>query len=467
MPSLAALGKSLAGLRPRTGIGALESKKTAVVTLRWLLVIAAAYLMLFNGQHTSPLGVAIVVVLMLASNVIIARLPEKLVAHSAFDPILLLHDTVLLSVGFYLTETISSDFYLLYFFVIFLAGVSEKLTSVLLGSILASIAYLSLAWSGLMGAPAVLLSGSLVLRLFFIVAVALFYGYFVERLRLDRATRQIEYVAQLESVNERLRELAELKQAFVGSVSHELRTPLQAMLGYIDLVRDGAVGEVSGTVWAYVDRAHRGGLQLMQLIEELLNFANLSHERVEVRLADTDIRALLEEVRAHTQPLGMKKGLAVHFERAPDVDHIVTDGGKLVQILVHLVTNAVKFTEKGAVRVSVDRCRAVLSSGWRGTVLEWTVEDTGPGMSAEQLAVIFEEFRQLDGSMARRHQGMGLGLSVCRGLVQLLRGDIAVESTVGKGTVFIVRVPIESAPALRLERPAAESPPEATVAAVG
>ena len=127
----------------------LQGKRQAVVMVRWVLVTAASYLMLFSGSSTPNAGVLAVVALLLASNVVIGRLPDHVVAHPGFDAMVLLVDTVLLSVGFYLSSGVSSDFYLVYFFVIFLAGVSERLSSVLLGSLLAAGAYVSLRWAGL------------------------------------------------------------------------------------------------------------------------------------------------------------------------------------------------------------------------------------------------------------------------------------------------------------------------------
>lgn len=121
----------------------------------------------------------------------------------------------------------------------------------------------------------------------------------------------------------------------------------------------------------------------------------------------------------------------------------MTDADKLHQILFHIVENAVKFTAEGEVRLAARQYEAPLTGTTPRTILECTVSDTGPGIPPEQIDMIFEEFRQLDRSLARRHGGMGLGLSVCRGLVQLLRGEITVDSTVGSGSIFTVRIPVE------------------------
>jgi signal transduction histidine kinase len=425
-----------------SGGDALESKRQAVVMVRWVLVTAASYLMLFSGSSNPHGGVLAVVALLLASNILIGRLPDAIVAHPGFDALVLLVDTVLLSIGFYLSSGVTSDFYLIYFFVIFLAGVSERLSSVLLGSLLAAGAYVSLRWAGL---TTPIPDGSMALRVSFIFAVALFYGFLVERIRVDREKRQEEHYARLERVNARLRELVALREAFVGSVSHELRTPLNAMLGYIDLVREGSVGEIKPAAAHYIDKAYGRGVHLLRIIEELLNFASLAKGQLDVEAELTDVRALLERVRGTVEPSARAKGLEFRVDVDPSVDSGLLDAGKFVQILLHLVTNAIKFTDSGKVSVRAAQYESTLSSGWQGQVLEIAVSDSGQGVSAEMHEAIFEEFRQGDLGASRRHEGIGLGLAVCRGLVKLMRGDLTLDSTVGRGSTFTVRLPLSSA----------------------
>src|SRR5262249_48375907 len=148
--------------------------------------------------------------------------------------------------------------------------------------------------------------------------------------------RQTEHYARLERVNARLRELVELREAFVGSVSHELRTPLNAMLGYIDLVREGSVGEIKPAAAQYIDKAYSRGMHLMSLIEELLSFARLTRGQMDVQLEPSDLRHLLEKVRTATEPSAAAKGLALRIEVEAGLDSVVIDGTKVVQVLLHL-----------------------------------------------------------------------------------------------------------------------------------
>jgi len=422
----------------------LSDKKRAVVLLRWLVVIAGSYLLLSTTRFDPPPAVAAVVAVLLASNVVIGRLPGAIVSHPGFDLALLLFDTVTLTAGLYLTRSIGTDFYLLYFFVILLAGIGERLKWVLTGCVLAGVAYLWLGWTFTGGSAVLVAESNLGLRVFFLFSVSLCYGFLVERIWIDRERRQAEYVARLEAMNVKLRELAELKHAFVSAVSHELRTPLNAMLGYVDLVREGVVGEVRGTAWEYLDRAYRRGRHLLVLIEELLDFAKLHQSRAVAQIADTNLDALVDAVRLRAEPPARAKGLDICFELNLPSGTVRTDGQKVREILDHLVENAIKFTAEGEVRVRVAVDPMGTSNGDRSAlVLE--VSDTGPGIPPEARDAIFDPFRQLDCSPARQHGGMGLGLALCRGLVQLLRGEIDVESAPGRGSKFIVRLPIGSA----------------------
>lgn len=423
----------------------LQSKKYAIVILRWLLVIAAAYVMLFSGPERRSLAVDAIVVVMLATNVLIARLPDAAVARPGFEVGLLLVDTGLLSAGFFLTKSFSSDFYFLYFFVIFMAGVSEKLTFVLMGSLLASTAYIAVAWGGHVGTAA-LAPSSLLLRLFFIFGVALLYGVLVERIRLDRERRRVEYVGQLEKVNARLRELVELKEAFVNGVSHELRTPLNGLLGYLSLVLDGTVGTVKGRVRTYVDRAHLQGLDLLRLIEELLSFVSLSRRRSDVRLIETNISELLDAVRDVCLQPAVLKGLDLRVEVAPDIGCLIADRTKLRDILLHLVSNAIKFTDRGG--------KVFVTGAVEGAQMVLTVEDTGVGIDEESLRHIGDPFFQVRGAYDRPHDGTGLGVSIVKGLIALHGGELRIQSRVGNGTCVAVRLPVDCEAARAVPRTA-------------
>ena len=222
------------------------------------------------------------------------------------------------------------------------------------------------------------------------------------------------------------------KSDFLAVMSHELRTPLTSILGYQELIADGISGPVTDLQRQQLSRIEASALHLLGLIDELLTFSRLEtgHETVQVSLVD--VAALLDDAAALVAPLAAAKGLPVVVEPRPDGFAVTTDAVKLRQVLVNLLSNAIKFTEHGAV---------TLGAQLAGDDVEIAVRDTGIGIAPEHLERIFEPFRQIEQHSTRRAGGTGLGLSVTRRLLGLLGGTIAVESTVGQGSTFRVRVP--------------------------
>lgn len=214
-------------------------------------------------------------------------------------------------------------------------------------------------------------------------------------------------------------------------MSHELRTPLNAIIGYSALLEAeiaGRLTEGQRTQLARIDVAAR---HLLEIIEEILSFSRIEagHEKVHARRMD--LALLAREMAALIEPSAHRKGLAFHCV-APDRLEIETDPGKVRQILLNLLSNAVRFTEEGEVRMAV-------AEDDHGAIVR--VSDTGVGIAAESLEQIFEPFTQLQQEAGTRAGGTGLGLSVTRRLVVLLGGSTSVESEPGKGSVFEVRLP--------------------------
>jgi signal transduction histidine kinase len=229
-----------------------------------------------------------------------------------------------------------------------------------------------------------------------------------------------------------------LKEEFLSNLSHEFRTPLHGLLGYLDLLEDTVAPDADGTARDCLNRVRVNACRLQNLLEELLWFAELraGHRPKVVERVD------LHELFAHFESVLAQQlmGRPVRFECDvhADVPVLQTDGRKLRQVISGLLSNAVKFTEKGVVRLAAQCVQ--------GRYVEISVEDSGIGIEPQNLDVIFEEFRQLDGSLTRRVDGLGLGLALARELTTLLGGRIMVEST-GRGSVFRVRLPLADTPA--------------------
>ena len=222
------------------------------------------------------------------------------------------------------------------------------------------------------------------------------------------------------------------KSEFLAAVSHELRTPLNAIVGYQDLLSAEVAGPLAEKQQYYLMRANQGAQQLIGLIDQILNLARIEAGRTEVQLEETDVWELSREVAQFVEPLATKKALSFRIQVPDGGIRIRTDAGKVRQILLNLLANAIKFTEQGEV---------VLQASEADGAIRFRVCDTGPGIPENEFDRIFEPFTQTEGSATLGTGGSGLGLSVSRGLAELLGGSLTVKSVVSKGSVFTFSIP--------------------------
>ncbi|MBX3024047.1 HAMP domain-containing histidine kinase [bacterium] len=255
----------------------------------------------------------------------------------------------------------------------------------------------------------------------------------------ERALRIARGVAQLASMalenarlHDELRRANNLKSEFMATMSHELRTPLNVIIGYGSLLLEGAMGPLQDGQAATLQRMHDNAVQLLELINATLDVSRLESGRIPLDLAPVDLAAVLAEVEARTRDLRARAGVTCTFEVAADVGPLVTDAAKLRIILVNLVGNALKFTAAGRVSVRV---------GQDAGGVELVVSDTGIGIAKEVQEAVFEPFRQADASIGARFGGVGLGLFIVQRLVAALGGTIELESEVGRGSTFRIRLP--------------------------
>ncbi len=223
------------------------------------------------------------------------------------------------------------------------------------------------------------------------------------------------------------------KSEFLAVMSHELRTPLNAIIGYADLLDAGVAGDLNPPQLEQLGRIRIGSKHLLRLIEEVLLFSRLEAGREEVLRERIDLAVLAREACTLVEPLAREKGLEFVVELAPEPVWVETDSGKVHQIVLNLLSNAVKFTDAGKVSLTLHarRGEAVLA-----------VRDTGIGIAPENLERIWDAFSQVEQAPTRRVGGTGLGLSVTRNLARLLGGDVTVESRMGQGSAFTLRLPL-------------------------
>jgi signal transduction histidine kinase len=233
------------------------------------------------------------------------------------------------------------------------------------------------------------------------------------------------------------RAAGEAKSEFLAMMSHELRTPLNAIVGYTGLLADEVVGPINDTQRAQLRRVQDRARYLLGLIEEILTLSRAELGPQRLQLERLDPAGPLHEVVAVLAPSARRKGLALEAVIEASLEPALLDAGKVRQVLAHLLTNAVKFTERGGVVASV---RSAVENGRPAIV--YAVSDTGIGIAPADLDRIFEPFWQAERAHARRAAGTGLGLNVTRRLADLLGGDVRVSSTPGQGSTFELVLPM-------------------------
>lgn len=237
-----------------------------------------------------------------------------------------------------------------------------------------------------------------------------------------------ENAVQLEQANIHLQEADRLKTVFFASMSHELRTPLNSIIGFTGIILQGLAGPLSDEQTKQLGMICDSARHLLNLINDILDVSRIEAGQLETTSEMFDMRETIEKVVEIMTPLAEKKDLVLVAEVAPEVGQITSDRQRVEQILVNLVNNSVKFTEKGEVRIE---CQ--ISNG----LLVTHVVDTGIGIKPEDVGMLFEAFCQTD----NRHEGTGLGLFICKKLVEMLGGELRVQSEWGVGSTFTFTLP--------------------------
>lgn len=503
-------------------------RKRIVLLLRFVVIATSAYLLL-AGNETGLTQVGFVATFAL-SNIALALAPRRMFYAPQFGPALLLVDTGIILFGLSLSQGLSQDLLLVYFFTIFLTTVGESLGQIAIGSALISLVYGYWLWvSG-----GYSLHSEAWVRLPFFFLVAIFYASLIDQLKRERrrredAEREMQHLRLLLDMaavfsethatrdfvrgmgrfvegacpglrcHMELREhqspaetppqgmafivrahgceygelyveshdgcelteherwlckmvahaaagalyaadqstaalaAAEIKEQFLAVISHEFRTPLHAILGYLDMLDVSELSTVDPMVRESIERLRANACRLQDLLEEVLGFAELRSGRRMVRAENLSFEDLLTDIAPAIREQLAGKQVTFSYRVLEGANEICTDQRKLRRILACLLSNAAKFTENGWLTLTVGRT----PDGWAEVI----VADTGIGIPSADLAVVFDEFRQVDGSYTRRYGGLGLGLTLARELINILGGQMDLESHVGEGTTVRVHLP--------------------------
>jgi CheY-like chemotaxis protein len=238
-----------------------------------------------------------------------------------------------------------------------------------------------------------------------------------------------------------------MKSRFLSNMSHEFRVPIHTIMSLAHLLLDRVDGELTPEQEKQVTFIYKAAKDLAELVNDLLDLAKIEAGKITIRPSEVDVATLFGTLRGMLRPLLLNESVNLVFDVPTDVPQLFTDESKVSQILRNFISNALKFTERGEVRVS-----AALAP--EGDAVVFAVTDTGIGMAQQDLSMIFEEFTQLDHPLQKQVKGTGLGLPLCKKLATILGGHVAVHSELGEGSTFSVRLPIRC--------PLADAPHEMT-----
>ncbi|MFC5753731.1 HAMP domain-containing protein [Actinomadura rugatobispora] len=264
----------------------------------------------------------------------------------------------------------------------------------------------------------------------------------IQNFQIEQARRTLEERAEQLAISSRY------KSEFLANMSHELRTPLNSLLVLAKLLSENPGGNLTDKQVEFAQTIHDSGTDLLELINDILDLAKVEAGKMELHPQRLAVSGLVDYVDATFRPLAVDKGLHFGVEVSPEVPGLLhTDEQRLQQVLRNLLSNAVKFTAEGEVRLRIERAGDIsftLPALWNTPdVIAFRVIDTGIGISADKLQVIFEAFQQADGTTSRRYGGTGLGLSISRNIARLLGGEIHAESEPGRGSVFTLYLPAQ------------------------
>lgn len=264
----------------------------------------------------------------------------------------------------------------------------------------------------------------------------------------------------LRATNDQLREATRAKSEFLASVSHEIRTPIMGVLGMSDLLLKGTLGKQQRH---FAETIAKSGQILLGIVNDILDLSRIDAGKLTLERHDLDVDAFVEDVIQVSASSAMAKGLRLDYLIETDVPRgIVGDGVRLRQILLNLVTNAIKFTKAGGVTV-----RVAVEDGAAAPALVVRVRDTGIGIRKDQQAKLFNAFSQADASITRQFGGTGLGLVISKNLVQMMGGEIGIESELGVGTEVCFRIPLLPASRDDMAGDSAQAPEPGGVEAIG
>jgi signal transduction histidine kinase len=429
------------------------------ILLRYVLIIAAAYLFLFEGNTELPVDCILLITAALASNVLLSSILKRKPLQARSVGIIVCADIGWLILGLWNKGGFEADIYILYFFILLLAGMGQRLNIVLGAGLLLS--GVDMTFLALTGDHDLIWTSSSLIRIPFIFVVSAFYGYVADKVRREqhaalmgkelneKMARVIhtqlsdlrQQAEDLQKSNDKLKnQAAELeksnkaKDEFLNLVSHELRTPLSLISGYAELIKTRMMGDINVDQEGALIKIKHHSWELLNTVNAILEATKIDAGACCVESSVVSLVYFLDGMKAnYDNPTG--KEVTLIWDYPADLPAVNTDCAKLKHIVENLINNAIKFTETGNVIISARH--------WRDrSAVKLTVTDTGIGVPSAALPFIFAKFYQADASQTRTYGGVGLGLHIVKKFTELLGAEIEVESEENKGSTFILTLPL-------------------------
>lgn len=260
--------------------------------------------------------------------------------------------------------------------------------------------------------------------------------------RLDAQSQELQHRSEelheqnleLEIQRKKIENVNRLKSEFLSNMSHELRTPLNSIMALSRVLMTRAKDKLNAEENSYLEIVERNGKALLRLINDILDLSKIEAGKMDISPTHVSPALMLEVLKENLEPLATEKGLAINLQVAEAIPEIETDAIKLHQVLSNVISNAVKFTETGAITLTLKS---------DSVNIYFEIKDTGIGIANDNLPHIFDEFRQVNGTSTRKYAGTGLGLAIAYKIIKLLGGTIDVKSELGKGSLFVITLPIK------------------------
>lgn len=400
----------------------LLDKKRTIIILQWLIVIASCYLMLFGaGEVSDDRRVYGLVVIFLISALALYSLSEDTFQRPFFDAVLLVSDTLLVSVAIYMSRDGAWDLLLFYFLILFLAAIGESMLRIVSGSVIVSLIYIALLLQ--QGKEFSQLGTALFIRIPFLFGVSILYGFLAENANRERRR------AEMAEHRERL------KMDLVSSLAHDIKNPLGIIMGYTEMMMEAVENHPQETEERdLLGRIQENAYRIDTLVTGFLDAIKAEVGKLDMAQQPVSINELLIEAARQQEPHVRKQGLTLELKLDEQLPEVSGDKTQLDRVFWNLFSNAIKFTPPGG--------KITVTSKHHDRHACVSVQDTGIGIPQDELPLLFSQFRRLEGG--EKTEGTGLGLFIVKTIIEAHKGKVQVDSVDGQGSTFTVRVPIRS-----------------------